>query len=166
MKPSRITLRCWPTDLDLNFHMNNGRYLSIMDLGRMDLMLQSGLAKRIMLDKKWMPVIAAGTVRYRKSIEPFERFHLETRVVGWDDNFVYLDQRFLSANGRVKAAGLVQAAMTNKSGRVPTKELMAAFGVDDTTDGTPPAYIKEWVTMLGDWRADFTRDEPQAKEAA
>jgi hypothetical protein len=30
---SRLTFRVLPTDLDLNGHMNNGRYLTIMDLG-------------------------------------------------------------------------------------------------------------------------------------
>ena len=158
MKPSRIRLRCWPTDLDLNFHMNNGRYLSIMDLGRMDLMLQSGLAKRIMLEQKWMPVIAAGTVRYRKSIEPFERFELETRVIGWDDRWVFLEQRFFGATGRVKAIGLVQAAMTSKQGRVTTAQLMDAFGVDLNTDGTPPEYVADWLKMLADWPIEEASD--------
>ena len=32
-----------PNDLDLHRHMNNGRYLSIMDLGRADLMLRTGI---------------------------------------------------------------------------------------------------------------------------
>ena len=27
-----LTLRVWPTDLDLNGHMNNGRYLTMVDL--------------------------------------------------------------------------------------------------------------------------------------
>ena len=42
---SVLKFRVWPTDLDVNFHMNNGRYLTIMDLGRVDLMLRTGLGK-------------------------------------------------------------------------------------------------------------------------
>src|SRR6185503_3961101 len=34
---SNLSLRVWPNDLDLNIHVNNGRYLTLMDLGRMDL---------------------------------------------------------------------------------------------------------------------------------
>ena len=30
---SILTFRVWPNDLDINLHMNNGRYLTIMDLG-------------------------------------------------------------------------------------------------------------------------------------
>ena len=40
---SVLTFRVWPGDLDLNVHMNNGRYLTVMDLGRLDLMARTGL---------------------------------------------------------------------------------------------------------------------------
>ncbi|MDB5490660.1 MAG: Mesenchymal stem cell protein, partial [Micavibrio sp.] len=35
--PQRIRLRVYPNDLDSNLHMNNGRYLTVMDLGRLNL---------------------------------------------------------------------------------------------------------------------------------
>ena len=35
--------RVWPHDLDTSLHMNNGRYWTLMDLGRADLMIRSGL---------------------------------------------------------------------------------------------------------------------------
>ena len=31
---TRISLRVWPNDLDVNFHVNNGRYLALADIGR------------------------------------------------------------------------------------------------------------------------------------
>ena len=151
MQVRRLSMRCWPTDLDFNFHMNNGRYLSIMDLGRVDLMLRAGLLGPILRQKKWMPVIAASTVRYRRATAPFEKFELETRLVGWDERWVFLEQRFFGASGRVNAIGLVQAAMTSKGGRVPTSELMELVGVAPDTDGKPPAYVDDWVRMLADW---------------
>ena len=33
-------MRVLPNDLDLLWHMNNGRYLSLMDQGRVDLMVR------------------------------------------------------------------------------------------------------------------------------
>ncbi|HEX9502601.1 MAG TPA: thioesterase, partial [Thermoanaerobaculia bacterium] len=39
---SLIRLRVWPTDMDLNFHLNDGRYLSLSGVARVDLMLRSG----------------------------------------------------------------------------------------------------------------------------
>ena len=70
LEPARVTMRCWPTDMDLNFHMNNGRYLSIMDLGRVDMMLRAGFLTKA-LKRGWMPVVAASTMRYRRAIGPF-----------------------------------------------------------------------------------------------
>ena len=35
----------WPNDLDVNVHMNNGRFLSIMDLGRFDLSFRTDLGR-------------------------------------------------------------------------------------------------------------------------
>ncbi len=37
---SRVAFRVLPNDCDINFHMNNGRYLAFMDLGRVHLMAQ------------------------------------------------------------------------------------------------------------------------------
>ena len=31
---SIVSFRVWPNDLDINIHMNNGRYLTIMDIVR------------------------------------------------------------------------------------------------------------------------------------
>jgi hypothetical protein len=41
---SRVTFRVLPTDCDVNFHLNNGRYLAFMDLGRLHLTAQIGTA--------------------------------------------------------------------------------------------------------------------------
>jgi hypothetical protein len=43
-------------DLDLNLHMNNGRYLSVCDLGKIDVMIRSGTAS-IAIRRKWRPLI-------------------------------------------------------------------------------------------------------------
>ena len=32
---TRVALRVWPNDLDLNLHVNNGRYLALADIGRL-----------------------------------------------------------------------------------------------------------------------------------
>ena len=52
--------RVAPTDLDLLGHMNNGRYLTIMDLARLDLMTRSGFWARLRR-RGWYPVVAGQT---------------------------------------------------------------------------------------------------------
>jgi len=40
---ARVSMRVWPNDLDLNMHTNSGRYVSFMDVGRIDLLARMRL---------------------------------------------------------------------------------------------------------------------------
>ena len=61
-----LPLRVLPTDIDIALHVNNGMYLSLMDLGRFDLMVRSGVWTR-MRRRGWGPVVAAETIAFRPS---------------------------------------------------------------------------------------------------
>jgi acyl-CoA thioesterase FadM len=129
MDTSRLVMRVWPTDLDPNLHMNNGRYLTVMDLGRVDLMIRIGLAGAA-LKKRWMPVVAAIQVRYRRSLAPFERYTLTTRLLSWDGKWFYLEQQFVRRDGSVAAVGWVKAAIRKAAGgTVDAEELQQAMGL-------------------------------------
>ena len=39
-------------DLDLNFHVNNGRFLTICDLNRIDFFIRTGLLKLMLKEKR------------------------------------------------------------------------------------------------------------------
>ena len=135
--------RVWPTDLDVNRHMNNGKYLSIMDLGRVDLMVRSGLHRAVRRAGMY-PVVASQTIRYRRSLEPFQRFELRTRVVGWDERFLYVQQAFV-AGGEVKAAAVVKGLFLRESGgRVLPREVVALAGIDDDALELP-GWVTDWV---------------------
>ena len=43
LESSNCNFRVLPTDLDVNLHMNNGRFLQIMDLARIDWLLRTGI---------------------------------------------------------------------------------------------------------------------------
>ncbi|MFM6971226.1 MAG: acyl-CoA thioesterase, partial [Rhodoluna sp.] len=77
----RRRFRVWPTDLDVFKHMNNGVFLTLLDIGRYDLSLRSGAWQRW---KKlgWYPVVVAETVTFRKSLMPWQQFDLETKIIG------------------------------------------------------------------------------------
>jgi acyl-CoA thioesterase FadM len=137
-----VRFRVWPNDLDTNLHMNNGRYLTLMDLGRVDLMIRTGFFKTI-LREKWMPVIAGVSMVYRRSLAPFERFTLQTRLVGWDDRWVYMEQTFLNAKGELAARGQVKAAFLKKGERVPSAAIAEAAG-----GMTPPALDPELLALF------------------
>jgi YbgC/YbaW family acyl-CoA thioester hydrolase len=105
---SRLAMRCWLTDLDVNRHMNNSRYLALMDLGRYHFMMVSGLGKELLWRQRMQPVLVRAEVDFRKSLKPGDRFVLETSLAEVGTKRSVLLQRFwrgeeLIAEGRVTA---------------------------------------------------------------
>lgn len=139
---SVLAFRVWPNDLDVNFHMNNGRYLTVMDLGRVDLMLRARLAGAI-LRRRWMPVVAAINIRYRRSLAPFQRYRLRTRLVSWDEKWLYLEQSFETQNG-VAATAMIKAALRGRQGAVPTAEILKEFGLEIPAPPIPEDF-SAWI---------------------
>lgn len=136
--------RVWPTDLDTNLHMNNGVYLSLMDLGRIDLILRNKLAKKLK-EKQWFPVVASQMIRYRKSLDPFKKFYIKSQLLGWDDRFFYVQQRFIHKE-EVVALALVKARFLKKSGGgVTPSDLAQEVGVSSESPKLP-VWISDWTS--------------------
>ncbi len=141
---SRVAFRVWPNDCDLNFHMNNGRYLTFMDLGRTHLMAQAGMLKE-MLRRRWLPVLAAAEITFIRSLAPFERFELVTRLITWDEKYVYLEQTF-ERDGELCAHAFVKALFLSRGGRVPNAEIVGAIGYGGAPPPMPDA-LKHWADL-------------------
>lgn len=125
---SVLHLRVLPNDLDLNIHMNNGRYLTICDLNRVDLFIRTGLLKT-MRKRKWFPVIAEHTMTYKKSLHPFERYTAELEVSHWDDKFFYMTHTF-STKDRVVATGTSKGAIRSRAEVIKPVDVLAAIAQD------------------------------------
>jgi len=116
-KPENVlTLHVLPNDLDINFHMNNGRYLTICDLTRVDMFVRTGLAKT-MYKEKWMPVIAEHTMKYKKGLKPFQKYKVFMEVTYWDDRTFFMTHRFMVGD-RLMAEGTSQGVIVGKNGVV------------------------------------------------
>ncbi|MBN21539.1 MAG: thioesterase [Bdellovibrionaceae bacterium] len=135
--------RALPTDIDFNLHINNGIYLSLMDLGRFDLTFRNGLLK-IALKNKIYPLVASQAIRYTRSINLFEKFSIKTKVLGWDDRFFYLQQRFI-CKGKVSALAVVKAKFkqAGKGGIKP--EEFVSLCKEDPTSPKLPHWVNEWI---------------------
>ncbi|KAM4705351.1 protein THEM6 [Rhinophrynus dorsalis] len=84
-----------PHDLDFLLHMNNSRYLREADFARLSYFTRSGLFGAIHSLGSGM-VMAACTVRYRRSLRLLETFEIRTRLLCWDDKAFYVEQRFVA----------------------------------------------------------------------
>jgi len=143
MEESAIRLRVWPNDLDLNLHMNNGRYLSLMDLGRVDVMFHSG-AFRLWFAKGWQPLVALSNIRHFKSLRLGQSFEIRTRILGWDEKWIYFEQRF-TRKGGLHALAVVKALMAGNRRLISTEELFGAAG-QALRPGPPlPDWVLTWL---------------------
>lgn len=141
---SSIRLTTLPTDIDILRHMNNGRYLSLFDLGRWDLLIRTGLFDA-MNERGWYAVVSSETVTFRKSLQLWQRFEVQSRFIGHDDKAVFLEHRAV-VDGEIYARVIVRSRMLRRTGgTVSNEELFAAVG---KPEGIPE--IDPWVH---DWAA-------------
>ncbi|RIX28539.1 acyl-CoA thioesterase [Amnibacterium setariae] len=142
----RLGMRALPTDIDVFGHVNNGKYLSLMDIGRWDLLLRTGLWRR-MVEQGLYPVVSSSTMTYRKSLRLGQRFVLESRITGYDERSVFMEQRF-TVDGEVFARGVVRGVFLRRSGGVVrTAELGELLGVDTAT-APPDPWLQDWAAAV------------------
>lgn len=106
MVVSRLHLRCWPSDLDINRHMNNSRYLALMDMGRWHFLLAAGMAPELK-KRGWLPVLVKAEIDFRHSIKPFQAFELETSLERVGTKSCTIKQRFLVGGKEMAVARVV-----------------------------------------------------------
>ena len=133
-------------DLDLNMHMNNGRYLTIMDLGRLDFMRQTGLLWPS-LRKGWLPVLGATQMVYLKPLKFWQSYIIETEMEYWDEKWFVMRQRFLSG-GKLMAVGRVRGLMRGRGGNVPPQVILEAAGADHVVSPAASPDLNHWLQSL------------------
>jgi acyl-CoA thioesterase FadM len=135
---SIVTMRVFVCDIDIYPELNNGRHLTIMDMGRMDLAQRTGLLRTVH-KKKWGLAISGASVRFRHRLKAFVRFQLHSQIVATDDRWFYFHQ-YTMCKGKIHSAALIRGAITSKQGLVPVKQVMDALGMSDWKPSMP-----EWV---------------------
>ena len=136
-----LRLHVWPNDIDLNMHMNNARYLSVMDYARTHLLARVGLLEHI-LRARWQPLVGAAWMTYRRPLPLFAAFTISSRLVCWDERWFYIEQTFTGAEG-LAAIGWVKGALRDTESRVDPNSVIArvASGV---TSPPMPETIAAW----------------------
>ncbi|HLP98293.1 MAG TPA: thioesterase family protein [Sideroxyarcus sp.] len=126
---SALTLHVLPNDIDINFHMNNGRYLTICDLNRVDVFARSGLLKA-MFKRGWIPVIAEHTMSYKKPLNLFQCYEVRLSVQRWDEKYFYMTHTF-TVGDRIMAEGTSKGCVYERGvGVVAPERAFAAVAED------------------------------------
>jgi acyl-CoA thioesterase FadM len=133
-----------PSDMDLQLHMNNSKYLREMDFGRIHHFVSTNFYRSLVSFGGDL-VVGATMIRYRRSLRLWQRFSLRTRILCWDDNALYVEQRFLCAmDGFVCAIALLK--MVTKG--VAVGEVLERLCVGNTNSPVFPPEVESWAEAI------------------
>jgi acyl-CoA thioesterase FadM len=141
-EPVELTLRVLPTDLDLNGHMNNGRYLTLVDLGLVTLFIRSGFA-RLCMKKGWRPMGGGSIVFFRRGLTLFQRFTLRFTLVAWDEFWSYCRFEFIR-EGELCATGFMKGAAAGRGGLVRNAHIYPVLGYEAASPAFPDD-LRAWI---------------------
>ena len=140
----QLQMRVLPNDIDINFHLNNARYLNLMDYARTHLLARTRLLEHI-IHARWQPLVGAVWITYRRSLPLFASFNLSTRMVCWDDRWFYIEQTFTARKG-LAAVGWVKGVLRNSRGIVDPQSVIE--GVSPGLLSPPmPESIADWNNL-------------------
>jgi acyl-CoA thioesterase FadM len=142
---------CWPWDLDIWWELNNGRALTLYDLGRIPLAQRIGLVP-VLRANRWGLTMAGVSVRYRRRVRMFDRVEIRSRCVGWDERFLYIVQSMWKGETCTSQA-LYRSAVTDSSGIVAPARAVAALGQEAQSPALPD-WVANWIA------AEATRPWP------
>lgn len=134
---------CMPWDLDPWVELNNGRTLTLYDLGRIPLAARSGLLN-VLKERRWGMTMAGACVRYRRRIRMFERIEMRSRALCWDDRFIYIEQSMWKTNGDCAGHIVYRGAFVGHNGIVSPDRIWSALG--ETADRPNiPGWVANWI---------------------
>ncbi len=137
------TLRVWPNDIDINGHMNNGRYLTIIDLMLIEYFVRTGFAG-VMVRKGWRPMSGGSFISYRRGLKPMQTYTLRFRLDASDAHWNFMRFEFVDGD-RVCAVGYMKGAAVSRAGLVPNAQSYAELGVPPY-DSELPAPVRNWLS--------------------
>jgi acyl-CoA thioesterase FadM len=135
----RLRMRVLPNDIDINLHMNNARYLNIMDYARTHLLARTRLLEHI-IHSRWKPLVGAAWLTYRRSLPLFSAFSLTSRLVCWDDRWFYIEQTFTGKEG-LAAVGWVKGILRDANGSVNPQKVIEGVAPGVVSPPIPDAIV-------------------------
>ena len=137
---------CLPWDLDGFAELNNGRTLTLYDIGRFTAGRRMGLSG-VLKRNRWGLAVAGTSVRYRRRVTAFQRIEMRTRCVGWDHRFVYIDQS-MWVDGTCTSQALLRTAVTSRAGTVDPALVAREIGHEGPSPALPD-WVARWIEAEG-----------------
>lgn len=159
----RLSLSVGVFDLDLLGHVNNGKYFTFQDLGRIDHMLRTGIWGQIK-KRGWFPVLSGETMQFIRPLLWGQRFTLTTQILGWDDKYFYIEHRFLQDGHAAPAAiSIVRGIFLRRSGGVTSPaEVLQAIGETRTPPPLSP-HVTAWNDSMQKYKDTVKTETGETK---
>ena len=141
LSTTRVRLRVWPNDLDINLHVNNGRYLALADIGRIHWFARTG-ALAVARQQRAFPVVGDALAKFRRDLKAFQSFEIHTRIIGWDRKWGFIEHRFIR-NRRVIGVVVIRGVFKGPDGPLDPGVLLAALAHTG-----PSPELPEWVNRF------------------
>lgn len=140
--------KCSSRDVDLLFHMNNARYAREADFARHEFFVECGLFQAAW--QRGTPLVTgAQSIRYRRELPFGARFTVRTRVVGWDEKSLVLQQLFTTKPRRRRQQQQSSAQSAEENDEVVHAVLI----------------VREAVMVPKTWRGAKTKKRALKKDA-
>jgi len=135
---STITHRYWanPFDSDWCNVINAGRYFTYTDAARWEIAGRTGFLK-FLLKNKWVMIAGGQKIIYRRPVKIFRRFHLKSKIVGWDDKWIYTSFEFKQHN-KTCSVLFTKLGIRSKEGLFSPINALSKLGQDQIN---PPDWV-------------------------
>ncbi len=150
-------MRAWPWDIDPFGDLNNGRILTLSDVGRISFAARIGLLAALKR-RRWGMAMAGSAPQYRRRVTMWEPLEFRTRLIGRDEKFFYM-RHLMLARGEPAAEIVCRLVVTENRRIAPTDMVAAEIGATDWRPALPG-----WVAALA--AAEAERPWPPAEIAA
>lgn len=162
-----LKLRVLPNDLDINVHLSNARYLSMVDLALMAILVRSRFMGAVRALGAF-PMAGGTLITYRNQIGPFERFRLRMWYLGCDDVWHVFGFAFVREDGRLAAKGLIKGGAVKRGvGLVKSQDIWDSYRRRTGEPEQPPhlpIHARHWLAAERGLMEDM--EVPDPKDAA
>ena len=141
---SVVSGRVLPHQIDYNLHMNNAKYLNILERSRWVLFRENGWFRHF-FNKRLNLVVASLEITFIRALNLFSKYEVHTRIMSWDEKYVYFEHRIM-VKGKLCGHALVKMAGIRKGKRAFCAEICDTVGID-YQDATAYTVIDHWAAM-------------------
>ncbi|MEM7547724.1 MAG: acyl-CoA thioesterase [Pseudomonadota bacterium] len=150
-------MRAMPWDIDPLGDLNNGRIITLTDVGRIALAQRVGLMAAVRRNR-WGLAMAGSAPHYRKRAGLWQRLEFHSRFVGRDARFIFIEHSMFLGHENAKIPAfnaMCRTVITSRGRLVPTDKVMAEIGHPDWNPPLP-CWVEDWA------KADSARPWPPA----